>query len=82
MRVLTRSAVLVLMLALAGCSNMTEKQERALSGGAIGTGAGLLVGALTGAPVFGAVVGAGAGAIIGANSKSKDLNLNPGSSKR
>lgn len=49
---------------LAGCGNTPG--ERALTGGAIGAGAGAIVGGAAGAPVTGALVGAGAGAVGGA----------------
>ncbi len=51
----------------AGCDHMTRQQQRALSGGAIGTAAGVGVGLITGANpwVLGAI-GAGAGAATGA----------------
>jgi uncharacterized membrane protein len=60
-------------LSLSACSNMNDKQQRAVSGGAIGAAGGALVGGLAfGAPVVGALVGAGAGAATGAlTSKEK-----------
>jgi hypothetical protein len=54
-------------VALGGCANMNNTEQRVLSGGAIGAGAGAVVGALTGGlsiPV-GALIGAGAGAATG-----------------
>lgn len=51
---------------VAGCSNMTPRQQSTLSGGAIGAAAGAGVSALSGGnPVTGAVVGGAAGAVIG-----------------
>lgn len=51
---------------LAGCSNMTPRQQSTLSGGAIGAAAGAGVSAISGGnPVTGAVVGGAAGAVIG-----------------
>ena len=63
----------VLALGLSACSGMNEKEQRALSGGAIGAAGGALVGGLAfGAPVVGALVGAGVGAATGAvTSKEK-----------
>jgi len=59
-------AVTVAMLVLAGCSNMTQRQQSTLSGGAIGAAAGAGVSVLSGGdPVTGAVVGGAAGAVIG-----------------
>lgn len=64
----TKSASLILLpivLTLAGCGE--SWQERSLSGGGIGAGAGLAVGAIAGWPLLvpalaGAAVGAGIGA--------------------
>lgn len=54
------------VLVLAGCSNMTPRQQSTLSGGAIGAAAGAGVSAISGGnPVTGAVVGGAAGAVIG-----------------
>ena len=48
---------------LAGCANMDSSEQRTLSGAAIGTAAGALIGELaTGQPLHGAVLGAAAGA--------------------
>ena len=56
-------------LALAGCQ--TARQDRALTGAAIGGASGAVIGGLaggtTGAAIAGGVIGATAGAIIGAN---------------
>ncbi len=57
----------LLLLATAGCSDMTRQQQRALSGGAIGAAGGAVAGALVGGyAVTGALIGAGAGAAVGA----------------
>ena len=53
--------ILVIGLALAGCSGMSDTEQRTLSGGAIGAGGGALVGAAAGNAGLGAAVGAGAG---------------------
>jgi osmotically inducible lipoprotein OsmB len=61
-------AVVVLMgLSTSACSNMNNKEQRALSGGAIGAGAGAALGLVTGANpwVLGAI-GAAGGAAVGA----------------
>jgi hypothetical protein len=60
-------------LALAGCGSTTE--DRALSGGGIGAGAGALGGALMGHPVEGALLGGAAGAGTGALTKQSDIDL-------
>jgi len=36
------------VLAIGGCANMSSTEQRTLSGAAIGTGAGVVVGAVTG----------------------------------
>ncbi|PIW28847.1 MAG: hypothetical protein COW30_06435 [Rhodospirillales bacterium CG15_BIG_FIL_POST_REV_8_21_14_020_66_15] len=74
---MTRSVpliVLVAALTLGGCSNLSKTEERVLSGGAIGAGAGALGTALTGGCVscgaaLGGAVGAGAGYLL---DKSED----------
>jgi len=51
---------------LVGCANMSSGEQRTLSGAAIGTAAGALIGELaTGQPLHGAVLGAAAGAAGG-----------------
>lgn len=59
---------------LAACGHTTG--DRALSGGAIGAGAGAVGGALLGGdPVTGAVVGGAVGAGVGALTDDRDINL-------
>jgi hypothetical protein len=64
-----RLCILLLVVALAattGCANMSARQQRALSGGAIGAAGGAAVGAITGgSPALGAGVGGAAGATTG-----------------
>jgi len=56
----------VLAVGVAGCSNMSSGEQRTLSGAAIGTAAGALIGELaTGQPLHGAAIGAAAGAAGG-----------------
>jgi len=63
-------ALTIAGLMLGGCSDMTRQQQRALSGGAIGTAGGAAIAAIAGGPVWaGALAGAGAGAAIGALTK-------------
>lgn len=60
-------AALVICLAVTGCDHMTQQQQRALSGGAIGAVGGAAVGALAGGGlVTGALIGGAGGAAIGA----------------
>ena len=62
------------LLALAACG--TSKTDRAISGGAMGAGAGALGGAaLGGSPATGAVLGGAAGAAGGALTDSRDIDL-------
>ena len=64
----TRNLVLAccLVSGLTGCANMSSGEQRTLSGAAIGTAAGALVGQLaTGRPLAGAAFGAAAGAAGG-----------------
>ncbi|MGE5504425.1 MAG: hypothetical protein ACM31L_08380 [Actinomycetota bacterium] len=64
----TRLAALVLLAAaLSGCADMNARQQRALSGGAMGAAGGAALGLLTGGSVLtGALIGGGAGTAIGA----------------
>ena len=57
---------LVCLGALAGCSNMSQREQRALSGGALGAAGGAIIGAVTGSWAVGALVGAAGGAAVGA----------------
>ena len=56
----------VAVLGLSACSGMNDREQRALSGGAIGAAGGVVIGAIAGAPLLGAVVGAAAGTAVGA----------------
>lgn len=64
------------MLALGACSDMSQTQQRTLSGGVIGASAGLLGGAIGGNAGLGTAVGAGVGALSGylydQNEKAKE----------
>jgi hypothetical protein len=60
-------AVMAVVLMTAGCSGMSAREQRALSGGAIGAGTGAAIGAIVGGSVLtGALVGGAGGAAIGA----------------
>lgn len=72
-RIAMISALALSLGALSACGE--TKTDRALSGGAIGAGAGLVGGALVGAPVTGAVIGGAAGAAGGALTDKDDVNL-------
>jgi hypothetical protein len=62
-----------LLFALAACGSSTS--DRALSGGAIGAGAGAVGGALLGSPVEGALLGGAVGAGAGALTDEDDIDL-------
>ncbi|HEV7372629.1 hypothetical protein [Arenibaculum sp.] len=65
-----KTTIAVLMLALAGtsaCSGLSDMEQRALSGGAIGAAGGAAIGVLAGGSLLtGALVGGAGGAAIGA----------------
>jgi len=61
------------LIALAGCGE--TKGDRAISGGAIGAGAGAVGGALLGSPGAGAAIGGAAGAATGALTDKDDVDL-------
>lgn len=60
------TTISVLLFLLAGCSGMSTREQRVLSGGAIGAGSGAAIGAITGgSAAVGAAVGGAAGALGG-----------------
>lgn len=65
--------LLVSAVALGACGNTTG--DRAMSGGAIGAGAGAVGGLLFGAPIEGALIGGALGAGAGALTKEDQINL-------
>ena len=68
--------LLLVAILLAGCSNMSSKEQRALSGGAIGAAGGAALGAITGgSPAAGAIIGGAAGAAAGVLTDEDDLDL-------
>lgn len=67
------AAVMLAALLLAGCG--TSRQDRALSGGAIGAGAGGLAGAAVGHPLAGAALGGAGGAATGAYTNPNQVDL-------
>ena len=64
---------IVALLALSACGR--DPGTRALTGGAIGAGAGAVGGALVGAPVAGALIGGAAGAGTGALTSPNQVDL-------
>ena len=56
-----------LLIATAGCSGLSDREQRAVSGGAIGAAGGAAIGLLTGgSAVTGALIGGAGGAAVGA----------------
>ena len=72
-RILMITATGGALLLLAACG--TNTTDRALSGGGMGAGAGLVGGYLLGHPVEGALLGGAAGAAGGALTKPSDVDL-------
>ena len=75
-RMRTLTALAVVGLIAAGCSNMNNTQQRTLSGGAIGAGAGAAVTAVTGGSIvggalIGGALGAGAGYLYDMDQRNK-----------
>ncbi|MBI3030602.1 MAG: hypothetical protein HYY64_13925 [Candidatus Rokubacteria bacterium] len=67
---------------MVGCANMTPRQQRALSGGAIGAASGAAIGAIVGgSPLIGAVVGGAAGTAAGVLWEDVQRSLGGGASK-
>jgi hypothetical protein len=62
-----KNAILILTAAgfLAGCTGMSDTQQRGLTGTVGGAGAGAILGAIGGNAALGAVAGAGAGLVGG-----------------
>ena len=59
-------SLLLALLAVPACTNMSKTQQGALSGGAIGAGAGVGLSVLTGGALgMGALVGGALGAVAG-----------------
>ena len=64
---------IILLLSFSACGHSTG--DRALSGGGIGAGVGVVGGALVGAPLEGAPIGGAVGAGTGALTSSNQVNL-------
>jgi osmotically inducible lipoprotein OsmB len=60
---------------LAACGN--SPGERAVTGGAIGAGAGAIIGGASGNPAAGALIGGAVGAVGGAATTRNQVNLGP-----
>ena len=64
-RIIAAGLVVITLGVGSGCSTMNNTEKGVLAGGAIGAGAGTLIGAVTGNPKTGAVVGGLLGAGVG-----------------
>ncbi|MFP4313229.1 MAG: hypothetical protein ACLFR0_02770 [Alphaproteobacteria bacterium] len=74
MKYLTLLTLSILGLSLAACGTSTK--DRALSGGALGAGAGAATSTVTGGDILtGAAIGGAAGAATGAATDEDDINL-------
>lgn len=69
LRIALLAAPLVL---LAACSDPNDRNQRALAGGALGVGAGALIGSVTGSAGRGALIGGALGAVGGALTAAPD----------
>jgi len=61
-RISAMSGIIVVSAMLGGCADMSQTQQRTVTGSLIGAGAGGLIGAAAGNAGMGAAVGAGLGA--------------------
>ncbi|MBI4182588.1 MAG: hypothetical protein HY521_01165 [Proteobacteria bacterium] len=82
MKRITYAMAIVVMLSMTACSNLDTQEERALSGGAMGAGGGLVIGTLVGGPLVGALVGAGAGTAVGAFTSNGQVHVDPRPAQR
>jgi Glycine zipper len=60
-RISTMSGIIALLVMLAGCADMSQTQQRALTGSFLGAAGGGLIGAAAGNAGMGAAIGAGLG---------------------
>ena len=76
-RILALGLVVVILavFSASGCANLTPTQQRALSGGAIGTAAGAAIGAMAGSAAVGAALGGTTGLAAGALWKDVERSL-------
>jgi hypothetical protein len=69
--------LIVSLLSLGACSGLDDKQQRVLTGGALGAAGGALIGALAGSAAIGAAVGGIGGAAIGGLTRSDQVRIDP-----
>lgn len=66
-KIVATALAIVVLLSAEGCSSMTETQQRALSGGAIGAAGAAGIAYIAGGPILGAaLLGGAAGTAVGA----------------
>ncbi len=65
-----------------GCANMTDTQQRTLSGAGLGAAAGTAIGALSGSAGWGAAIGAGTAGALRRASRAGDSPGRPDSRGR
>ncbi|MBM3559768.1 MAG: hypothetical protein FJX53_07850 [Alphaproteobacteria bacterium] len=65
------------LLGTTACSNMTNREERTLSGAGLGAAGGAVVGFLAGSTLIGLLVGGAAGAAIGALTTDDQVRVKP-----
>ena len=79
MRAEGRLAVIVVAMGMAACSELSQQEQNALSGGAIGAAGGAVIGTAIGAgPVVGAAIGGATGAMISAWTSAPDAQAGGG----
>lgn len=74
MKTVSKIIPVIALIALAGCDNMTPREQRTLSGAAIGTIGGAAIGGIIGGGKgagIGALIGAGTGAVAGSLSEDR-----------
>ena len=64
-KIIKLSGILGLVITFGGCAGMTDTQQRAVTGSAIGASAGGIIGAIAGNAGMGAAIGAGTGLVGG-----------------
>ena len=70
MRPLILGVTLAGLLLTSACAGMSPREQRTLSGGAIGAAGGAVLGAAVGgSPVAGALIGGAGGALLGSMSR-------------
>ena len=75
MRTILVPSIALLLLATTACSNLSQQEQRMLTGGALGAAGGAVIGALTGGVVLGTALGAAAGTAIGALTSEEQVKV-------